>query len=244
MSFEKKFTDEDVLSIISNQPKTTAVIMSKLGCHRNTANGYLRRLEKKGKIKKIQIEGSTTHAWVRRDLIMLSEELHEKVKGLTDDEFIQIRDSLYENYGKDNVMLARLYPMKVSNVQGILIKRDVRSMKVVDKDIFQEVYSVWMEQGCDGEVAFKYLLSNLNLWGYRLDRGLIMLKVVDTEVDENEIRFNCEYPINMSCRIDPNNHGDVFLSDDTVWDERFSITIENNPNECNPVKLAIMSNEC
>jgi len=162
----------------------------------------------------------------------IPEELHEKIKEYNKDASHPINlskvilEALEAEFGKTNVMLAQKYPMTTNDMQGIVIKRDTRGMKVIDNDIFQDLFDYWGEQGGNGEIVFKLFLSELSVYGYRLDRGLLMLTVEDINVAENEIRFDCVYPINSSCRIDPNTGADIFLYDDDGGiDKNFFVSV-------------------
>ena len=63
MVFEKKYTDDQILEAIDGGFKTTAFIMRKLGCTRPTATTYLEKLEKEGKVIKIEIDDGKAFIW-------------------------------------------------------------------------------------------------------------------------------------------------------------------------------------
>ncbi len=56
--FQQKFTEEMFLNAISiDRIRSTATIMSLVGCSRYTAKNMLYKLVNEGKVKKIEIEG-------------------------------------------------------------------------------------------------------------------------------------------------------------------------------------------
>lgn len=66
MAFEQKYTSDNFLKVLSRDvPKSTAAIITEIGCGRNTAKRYLAELEETGKIKKARIEGLTHHGWLQ-----------------------------------------------------------------------------------------------------------------------------------------------------------------------------------
>ncbi len=61
--FQQKFTEDMFLNALSiDSIKSTATIMSLVGCSRSTAKNMLYKLVDKGKVKKIEIEGGC-HGW-------------------------------------------------------------------------------------------------------------------------------------------------------------------------------------
>lgn len=66
MAFEQKYTSDNFLKVLSRDvPKSTAAIITEIGCGRNTAKRYLAELEETGKIKKARIEGLTYYGWLQ-----------------------------------------------------------------------------------------------------------------------------------------------------------------------------------
>jgi predicted DNA-binding transcriptional regulator len=58
--YKNKFADEDILALMSPVvPIAIAEIAKELGCVKNTANAYLRDMEKRGLIKKLHITGGS-----------------------------------------------------------------------------------------------------------------------------------------------------------------------------------------
>jgi hypothetical protein len=56
--FQQKFTEDLFLNALTiNSIKSTATIMSLVGCSRSTAKNMLYKLVNEGKVKKIEIEG-------------------------------------------------------------------------------------------------------------------------------------------------------------------------------------------
>ena len=57
--FQQKFTEDMFLNALSIESiKSTATIMSLVGCSRSTAKNMLCKLVNEGKVKKIEIEGN------------------------------------------------------------------------------------------------------------------------------------------------------------------------------------------
>ena len=57
--FQQKFTEDMFLSALSiDRIKSTATIISLVGCSRSTAKNMLYKLVNDGKVNKIEIEGS------------------------------------------------------------------------------------------------------------------------------------------------------------------------------------------
>jgi predicted HTH transcriptional regulator len=60
MTFETKYKDTDFLNVLSTtQPCTSAYVMKTLGCARDTAKAYLKKLEVEGKAKKVEVCGGS-----------------------------------------------------------------------------------------------------------------------------------------------------------------------------------------
>ena len=56
--FQQKFTEDMFLNALSiDSIKSTAALMSLVGCSRSTAKNMLYKLVNEGKVKKIEIEG-------------------------------------------------------------------------------------------------------------------------------------------------------------------------------------------
>lgn len=67
MNTNEGYTKEDFLGVLlSNKPRSVALIVSKIGCAKNTAKKYLRELEAAGLAEKVHIEGAS-YGWVRAD---------------------------------------------------------------------------------------------------------------------------------------------------------------------------------
>jgi predicted transcriptional regulator len=61
--FQQKFTEDMFLNaLLIDSIKSTATIMSLVGCSRSTAKNMLYMLVNEGKVKKIEIEGGC-HGW-------------------------------------------------------------------------------------------------------------------------------------------------------------------------------------
>lgn len=66
MSFEQKYTSQHFLELLSEDvPRSTAAVITEIGCSRKTAKRYLAELEEAGKIKKARIEGLIYYGWLR-----------------------------------------------------------------------------------------------------------------------------------------------------------------------------------
>ncbi len=61
--FQQKFTEDMFLKALSiDRIRSTATIMSLVGCSRSTAKNILYKLVNEGKVNKIEIEGGC-HGW-------------------------------------------------------------------------------------------------------------------------------------------------------------------------------------
>jgi hypothetical protein len=63
--YTNKFTDDELLSIITDEPMSTVEVCRQLQCCRSTATNRLRLLEAAGKVKKTYILGSMNYGWVK-----------------------------------------------------------------------------------------------------------------------------------------------------------------------------------
>lgn len=61
--FVEQYTDKDFLAAINGGMKTVGYILKKVGCARSTAVNYLERMEKEGKIEKVEIDDGLMNVW-------------------------------------------------------------------------------------------------------------------------------------------------------------------------------------
>jgi hypothetical protein len=68
MTFEQKFTEEEVEKQLTDNPKTAGVIAQSCGCALNTAKTLLQKLEAESRATRIMIEGCPTVGWMKGKL--------------------------------------------------------------------------------------------------------------------------------------------------------------------------------
>jgi DNA-binding Lrp family transcriptional regulator len=66
MTFEPKYSNEDILKVLDTQnPKTVTVLAKEIGCSRSTVLRFLDTLEREGLAREVSITGSSNRAWVK-----------------------------------------------------------------------------------------------------------------------------------------------------------------------------------
>lgn len=61
--FEQKYVDDDFLSVIKGDSKTTGYIAKKVGAARSTTVLWLEKLQEEGKIEKESIDDGNLFVW-------------------------------------------------------------------------------------------------------------------------------------------------------------------------------------